>query len=76
MVNDRREPAEPARPDNAVAERAFDRAEVIRRACLDRCDEMSNGGYDFGPPLTNTDRILTITVAAAFLAIMYLGYLV
>lgn len=76
MVTDQPVSAELGRPDSNAPDHPFDRAQVIRSACLERCDTMARGSYDWGPALATGDRVLTVIVALVFLAIMYLGALI
>jgi hypothetical protein len=55
---------------------AFNKMRVIRQACLDKCDVMSCGTYEFSESMRRSDWILMVVVAAVFLAITLLGYLV
>jgi len=55
---------------------AFNKMRVIRQACLDKCEVMSCGTYDFPEPLHRVDWVLLIGVAVVFGAMAFLGYLV
>lgn len=55
---------------------AFNKMRVIRQACLEKCEVMSCGTYDFPEPLHPVDWVLLIVVAVVFGAMAFLGYLV
>lgn len=73
MVSGQVESQDRNRRSNTAPVQTFDRAEVIKLACLKRCATMADERYDFGAPLAKADRIMTVVVAIVCLAIMFLG---
>jgi hypothetical protein len=77
MVDDERVPDQDALPEGeATLGTAFNKMRVIRQACLDKCEVMSCGTYEFSEPMRRSDWILVVIIAVVFGAMTFLGYLV